>query len=162
MLRYKFFGFKFFSPLTKIPTQTPKLFWAHINISHILLKYFPCYWAPTNISYRKPHKLPWTISQILPVISHKPSNLNSPQIILIILLPKLGRKITLAPQKAQHHLASGQNPKKAQTPQSSTTMWLIQSLTTIWLIQKSHYDVANSMSHYDVTNSKPATMRHYV
>ena len=63
--------------------------------------------------------------------------------MLIISLPKLGRKIALSPHKAQHHSACGQNSKEAQIP-------------------KSHYDVANSMSHYDVANSKPATMRHYL
>ena len=36
------------------------------------------------------------------------------QKILIILLPKLGRKIIFFPHKAQHYLACGQNPKKAQ------------------------------------------------
>ena len=29
---------------------------------------------------------------------------------------KIGPQITLSPHKAQHHLAFGQNPKKAQTP----------------------------------------------
>ena len=112
-----------------------------------------------------------------------PTNLNSLQIMLIISLPKLGCKITLSPHKAQHHLAYGQNSKKAQNSKSPTTMWLIpkshttmwlipkspttiwlipKSHTTMWLIPKSHYDVANSMSHYDVANSKPATMRHYL
>ena len=86
------------------------------NTSHILLKYYPCYWIPTNILYTQAHKLSWVLSKILPIISHISSNLNSPQIILIILLSKLSRKITLSPHKAQHHLACGQNPKKAQTP----------------------------------------------
>ena len=96
----------------KIHTQAHKLFWAHKNISDILLKYSPCYWAPTNISYIKPHKLPWTLSQKLPIISHMLSNLDFPQIILITLLPNLGHKITLSPQKAQNHLTCGQSPTK--------------------------------------------------
>ena len=54
------------------------------------------------------------------------------QKILIILLPKLGRKITFFPHKAQHYLVCGQNPKKAQNSKSPTTMWLIQSPTTMW------------------------------
>ena len=55
------------------------------------------------------------------------------QKILIILLPKLGRKITFFPHKAQHYLVCGQNPKKTQNSKSPTTMWLIP---------KSHYDAA--------------------
>ena len=43
------------SPLTKkTPTQAYKLFWVHINIPHIWLKYSPCYWAPTNTLYTSP------------------------------------------------------------------------------------------------------------
>ena len=64
------------------------------------------------------------------------------QKILITLLPKLGRKITLFPHKAQRYPACGQNPKKAQNSKSPTTMWLIQSPTMMWLIPKSHYDAA--------------------
>ena len=45
------------------------------NTSHILLKYSPCYWAPTNILYTQAHKLPWALSQILPIIAHILSNL---------------------------------------------------------------------------------------
>ena len=55
MLRYKFLGSNFISSLTKkIPTQAHKLFWAYINISHILLKYSPRFWAPTNIPHTSP------------------------------------------------------------------------------------------------------------
>ena len=104
----------------------------HINISH---RYYPNILhaiGPSQMLLTQAHKLPWDLSQILPIISYISSNLNSPQIILIILLPKLGCKITLSPHKAQHHLACGQNPKKAQTPQSPTTMWLTQCPTTMW------------------------------
>ena len=84
------------------------------------------------------HKLPWALLQILPIIIQ----LGFSQKILIILLPKLGRKITFFPHKAQHYPVCGQNPKKAQNSKSPTTMWLIQSPTTMWLIPKSHYDAA--------------------
>ena len=52
------------------------------------------------------------------------------------MLPKLDRKITFFPHKAQHYPACGQNPKKAQNSKSPTTMFLIQSPTTMWLIPK--------------------------
>ena len=45
------------------------------NTSHILLKYSPYYWAPTNILYTQAHKLPWALSQIWPIIAHISSNL---------------------------------------------------------------------------------------
>ena len=76
------------------------------------------------------------------------------QKILIILLPKLGRKITFFPHKAQHYLACGQNPKKVQNSKSPTTMWLIS---------KSHYDVANSKTRYDAALfTKPVVTRQYI
>ena len=53
-------------------------------------------------------------------------------------------KFTLFPHKAQHHLACGQNPKKAQNSKSPTMMWLIPKVQLRWLILK------------------PATMRHYL
>ena len=106
------------------------------NILHII--------GPSQILHTQAHKLLWTLSQILPIISHISSNLNSPQNMLIISLPKLGRKITLSPHKAQHHLACGQNSKKAQIPKSHYDVANSKSPTTIWLIPKSHYDVANS------------------
>ena len=45
------------------------------NTSNILLKYSPCHWALTNILYTQVHKLPWALSQILPIIAHILSNL---------------------------------------------------------------------------------------
>ena len=42
LLRYKFLGLSLTNPLTKIPIQIYKLFWAHINIPYIL---------PANISH---------------------------------------------------------------------------------------------------------------
>ena len=40
--------------LKKYPHKPHKLFWAHINIPRILLKYSPCYWALTNIPHISP------------------------------------------------------------------------------------------------------------
>ena len=96
--------------------MSPHIILNHINIPiyiYILI-YYPN--IPSQILHTQAHKLSCALSQILSIISHILSNLNSPQIILIILLPKLSCKIILSPRKAQHHLACGQNPKKAQTP----------------------------------------------
>ena len=108
LLRYKFSGLKFFSPLTKIPTQAHKLFWARINIPHIYYQNILHVIGPSQILHTQAHKLPWALSQILPILS----NLDFPQIILITLLPKLGHKITLSPQKAQNNFSCGQSPKR--------------------------------------------------
>ena len=93
------------SPNTKYSNNLHKYFPYITQIFFMLLgshKYSLC----------KPHKLPWALSQILPIISHILSNLDFPQIIFITLLPKLGHKITLSTQKAQNHLTCGQSPKR--------------------------------------------------
>ena len=69
VLRYNFSSPNFIGPLTKIPIQAHKLFWAPTNISNILPKYShmlpnlgshkysPYYyltWALTNISHTSP------------------------------------------------------------------------------------------------------------
>ena len=66
---------------------------------------------------------------------------------------KIGPQITLSPQKAQHHLACGQNSKKAQIP-CPTTMWLIPKVPLRCGKFKAHYDVA--------LFTKTAMMRHYL
>ena len=108
VLRYKFSSLKFFSPLTKIPTQVHKLFCTHINISHIYYPNILHVIGPSQILHTQSHKFPWALSQILPILS----NLDFPQIILITLLPKLGYEITLSPQKAQNHFTCGWSPKR--------------------------------------------------
>ena len=119
----------------KIPTWAHTLFYAHINISHTLFKYSPWYWAPTNFSYIKPHKLPWVLSQILPVISHISSNLNSPQINSPHITTKIGPQNYIIPTQGPPLFSLWAKPKKSP----------------------------NSLkSHYDVANSKPATMWHYL
>ena len=92
LLRYKFLGFNFISPLTKIPTQAHKLFWVQINIPHIFTQIFSMLLDSHQYSLYKPHKLPWALSQILPIISHILSNLGFHK-NLTILLPKLSHKI---------------------------------------------------------------------
>ena len=105
------------------------------NISHTLLKYSPWYWTPTNISYINPHKLPWTLLQILPVISHISFNLNSPQINIHHITTKIG---------LQNYIIPTQGP-------TSFSLWT-----------KPRESPNSLKSHYDVANSKPATMRHYL
>ena len=112
---------KYFSHIIQIFSMTLGshkffLYKTHINISHIYYPNILLVIRPSQILLTQAHKLSWALSQILPIISHISSNLNSPQIMLIISLPKLSRKITLSPHKAQHHLACGQNSKKAQIP----------------------------------------------
>ena len=93
--------------------------------------------------------------------------------MLIILLPKLGRKLHYPHTKPNIIWLVGKTQRKPKF-QNPTTMWLIQkspttmwlipkSPTTMWLIPKSHYDVANSKARYDAALfTKPATARHYL
>ena len=99
------------------------LYKTHMNISHIYPNILHVI-GPSQMLLTQAHKLSWALSQILPIIAHILSNWVFTK-ILIILLSKLGRKITLSPHKAQHHSACGQNPKKAQNSKSPSTMWLI-------------------------------------
>ena len=114
------------------------------NISHTLLKYSPWYWASTNISYINPHKLSWALSQILPIISHISSNLNSPQINTHHITTKIGSQNYIIPIQGSTSFSLWAKPR--ESPNSL----------------KSHYDVANSKSHYDVAKSKLAMMQHYL
>ena len=75
MLRYKFSGLNFINPLTKIPTQAHKLFWAHINITHIYYQNTHHDIGFSQIFHAQAHKLPWVLSQILPIIGYILSNL---------------------------------------------------------------------------------------
>ena len=125
------------------------------NTSHILLKYSPCHWAPTNILYTQAHKLPWALSQILPIIAHILSNLGFHK-------NTHRTTTTIGPQNYIISTKSSNSQKSHYDVANSKShydvaMWLIQSPTMMWLIQKFHYDVANSISHYDVTNSKPTS-----
>ena len=154
MLRYKFSGHDFISPLTKYPHEP-----THYSKNPHGVSYYPNILyaiGPSQILHTQAHKLPWALSQILPIISHISSKLNSPQIILIILLRKLGRKITQSP--------------------TSFSLWAKPKESPNSL--KSHYDVANSkpatMRHYlqssllngtskaccYTTSLKPGTIRH--
>ena len=106
------------------------LYKTRINISHIYYPNILHVIGPLQMLPTQAHKLPWALSQILPIIAHILSNLDFHK-KPIILPPKLGCKITLFPHKAQHHSACGQNPKKAQNSKSPTTMWLISKPATI-------------------------------
>ena len=112
MLRYKFSGPNFISPLTqkKKLTQAHKLFWAHINIFHILPKYSPCYWAPTNTLYTSP------INYLEP--SHKYYPLYPIWVFHKKYLPRCyqnwATKLHHLHKKAQNHLTCGKNPKAQQ------------------------------------------------
>ena len=123
-----------------------------INTSHILLKYSPCHWAPTNILYTQAHKLPWALSQIFPIIAHILSNLGFHK----------NTHHTTTKNRPQNYIISTKSPK-------SFYLWAKSKESPNSL--KSHYDVANSMPHYDVANPKahfdvanpkPATMRQYL
>ena len=67
-------------------------------------------------SLYKPHKLPWALSQILPIISYILSNLGLPQKILITLLLNWATKLHYLHKKAQNHLTCKQNPKSPTKP----------------------------------------------
>ena len=77
------------------------------------------------------------------------------QKILIILLPKLGLKITFFPHKAQHYLVCGQNPKKAQNSKSPTTMWLISKPATIQHYLQSPLLHGNTLQNIKIISTKP-------
>ena len=64
------------APLTKIPTQAHKLFWAHINIPYIFYPNILHVIGPSQIFRTQVHKLLWALSQILPIITHMLSNLS--------------------------------------------------------------------------------------
>ena len=97
VLRYNFSSPNFISPLTKIPIQAYKLFWAPTNISNILPKYFPYITqlglsqifpillpnlSSTNISHTSPINYFGPLQIFLtyyPNISHILPNLGSPK-----------------------------------------------------------------------------------
>ena len=93
----------------------------------------------TNITHNSPHIIQLGFSQK----------------ILIILLPKLGCKITLFPHKAQHHSACGQNLKKAQNSKSPTTMWLIPKPTTMRHYLQSPLLHGNTLQNLKIISTKP-------
>ena len=99
------------------------------------------------------HKLPWALSQILPIVAHILSNLGF--------------------HKNTHHITTKIRSQNYIIPtQSPTSFGLWAKPKESPKFQKSHYDLANSKSHYDVVNSKspttmwlipkPATMWHYL
>ena len=80
-------------------------------------------------SLYRPHKLSWTLSQIL--LIYYPTWVFTK--IPIILLPKLGHKIVLSPQKSQNTFTLWEKSKKAQ--QNS----LIKPVATRHLLKARYY-----------------------
>ena len=119
VLRYNFSGPNFIGPLTKIPIQAHKLFWAPTNISNILPKYFP-YITQLGLSQifpilllnldshkyfpYKPYKLCWVLTNIpfYPTWAHTNT---------YHTITKIGPQNYAISIKAQTHLPCGQNPK---------------------------------------------------
>ena len=123
MLRYKFSGLNFISPLTKNTHMSPHiilcphkyflhiiqifsmilgshqffLYKTHKNISHIYYPNILHVIGPSQILLTQAHKLPWALSQILPIISHISSNLKSPQINTPHITTKIGPQNYIIP-----------------------------------------------------------------
>ena len=89
------------------------------------------------------HKLPWALSQILPIIVHILSNLGF--------------------HKNTHHITTKIGPQNYFIPtQSLTSFGLWAKPKESPKFQKSHYDVANSKAHYDAALfAKPIATRQY-
>ena len=99
----------------------------HINISHI---YYPNHViGPSQMLLTQAHKLPWALSQILPIIAHILSNLGFHKNTHHITT-KIGR---------QNYIILTQSP-------ASFGLWAKPKESPKF--QKSHYDVANSKPHY--------------
>ena len=96
--------------------------------------------GPLQMLFTQAHKLPWVLSQILPIIAHILSNLGF--------------------HKNTHHITTKIGPQNYIIPtQSPTSFDLWAKPKENPKFQKSHYDVANSKFHYNVANSKsPTTM----
>ena len=114
----------------------------HINISHI---YYPNHViGPSQMLLTQAHKLPWALSQILPIIAHILSNLGFHKNTHHITT-KIGR---------QNYIILTQSP-------ASFGLWAKPKESPKF--QKFHYDVANSKSLTTMwLIPKPATMRHYL
>ena len=129
------------------------LYKTHINISHIYYPNILHVIGSSHMLFTQAHKLPWVLSQILPIIAHILSNLGF--------------------HKNTHHITTKIRSQNYIIPtQSPTSFGLWAKPKESPKFQKSHYDLANSKSHYDVVNSKspttmwlipkPATMWHYL
>ena len=115
--------------------------------------------------------MPWVLLQILPVIFHISSNLNSPQINIHHITTKIGPQNYIIPTQGPTLFSLWVKPK--ESPNSLKSHYELANSKFHYDVaysksnydvvnSKSHYDVANSMSHYDVANSMLATMRHYL
>ena len=128
LLRYKFSSLNFISPLTKNTHMSPYIilgphkyfshiiqifsmilgshqffiYKTHINISHIYYPNILHIIGPSQILLTQAYKLPWALSQILLIISHILSNLNSSQINTPHITTKIG---------PQNYIIPTQNPR---------------------------------------------------
>ena len=89
------------------------------------------------------HKLPWALSQILPIIAHILSNLGF--------------------HKNTYHITTKIGPQNYIIPtQSPTSLSLWAKPKESPKFQNSHYDVANSKTRYDAALfTKPVVTRQY-
>ena len=103
------------------------LYKTHINISHIYYPNILHVIGPLQMLPTQAHKLPWALSQILPIIAHILSNLDF--------------------HKNTHHITAKIGPQNYIIPtQSPTSFGLWAKPKESPKFQKFHYDVANSKS----------------
>ena len=122
------------------------LYKTHINISHIYYPNILYVIGPSQILLTQAHKLPWALSQILPIIAHILSNLGfhknthhittkiGPQNYIITTQSPTSFGLWAKPKESPKFQKSHYDVANSKSP---TMMWLIRSPTTIWLIPKS-------------------------
>ena len=119
------------------------LYKTHINISHIYYPNILHVMGPSQMLLTQAHKLPWVLSQILPIIAHILSNLGSHKKYSSIST-KIGLQNYVIPTQSPTSFGLWAKPKESPK------------------FQKSHYDVANSKAHYDAALfAKPVATRQY-
>ena len=113
------------------------LYKTHINISHIHYLNILHVIGPSQMLLTQAHKLPWALSQILPIITHILSNLGFHKKYLSYYYQNLAAKLHYPHTKPKIIRLVGKTQRKPKIPKVSLhTMWLIQSPTTMWLIPK--------------------------
>ena len=145
MLRYKFSSLNFISPLTKNTHMSPHIILSPHKYFPYITQIFSMIMGSHKYFLYKAHKFPWTLSQILLVISHISSNLNSPQINTHHITTKIGPQNYIIPTQGPTSFNLWAKPKESpKPPKVPLRCGQFKSPTTMWLIPKSHYDVANS------------------
>ena len=107
------------------------------NILHVI--------RPSQMLLTQAHKLPWALSQILPIIAHILSNLDFHKNTHHITA-KIGLQNYIIPTQSPTSFGLWAKPQESPKFQKShydmanskslITMWLIQISTTMWLIPK--------------------------